>query len=509
MKVAKRKPYWMNSGQVETFFKDYRNDIHQYTVSFASVFYKVMTVVLLLLLTIAFCLPLILGLPNIFYHLKPFLATYTIYMALCHIIFTRFIQKSVTASVLFTQITLILFGVLLLWLNFYTSESLAVFMPVYFVLFPMLVTVSVPVLMLDIAIMYVITIVGTLIFKPAGIAMEDIINITICMAAGFFMGCKNIRSRLNEIKSLSNKSKSNAIQKSVIDALIDEYECLATADFDNDEINVLLINDSFSMNKENLLKIGSLSDRIREFAETEVHPDDKKRYLASMSKENVVNHMKTNDSLAVNYRVLKHDQEPYVQTKLIKDIYAPKDANKFVMTHRSIDNEVKMEQMISNVLKLASQDSLTGVRNRTAYNNDLEQLKKKLSSGEQKEAGIVLVDVNWLKETNDRMGHASGDELLKSVCNVICSIYKHSPVYRIGGDEFAVLMSSYDLKIRDKLLELATNATARTKYGVSFATGMAVLTEEDASFDDTIKRADLAMYKNKRDIKGPLTSNES
>ena len=498
----------MNSGQVETFFKDYSNDIHQYTVSFASVFYKVMTVVLLLLLTIAFCLPLILGLPDIFYHLKPFLATYTLYMAFCHLIFTRFIQKSVTASVLFTQITLILFGVLLLWLNFYTSESLAVFMPVYFVLFPMLVTVSVPVLMLDIAIMYVITIVGTLIFKPAGIAMEDIINITICMAAGFFMGCKNIRSRLNEIKSLSNKSKSNAIQKSVIDALIDEYECLATADFDNDEINVLLINDSFSMNKENLLKIGSLSDRIREFAETEVHPDDKKRYLASMSKENVIDHMKMNDSLAVNFRVLKNEQEPYVQTKLIKDIYAPKGSNKFVMTHRSIDNEVKMEQMISNVLKLASQDSLTGVRNRTAYDNDLEQLKKKLSSGEQKEAGIVLVDVNWLKETNDRMGHSSGDELLKSVCNVICSIYKHSPVYRIGGDEFAVLMSSYDLKIRDKLLELAINATARTKYGVSFATGMAVLSEEDASFDDTIKRADLIMYKNKREIKDSSSTTE-
>ena len=160
-----------------------------------------------------------------------------------------------------------------------------------------------------------------------------------------------------------------------------------------------------------------------------------------------------------------------------------------------------MEQMISNALKLANLDSLTGVRNRTAYDADLQHLKEMLASKEQKEAGIVMVDVNWLKDTNDKMGHTAGDELLKCVCNMICSIYKHSPVYRIGGDEFAILLSSYDLRIRDKLLDTARNAASKTRYGVSYAIGMAVLKEQDASFDDTIKRSDSEMYKNKKEIK--------
>lgn len=493
--------YWMRAGQEPTFFKDYRNDIHQYTISFASVFYKIMAVVFFLLLVLVYFLPLIFNLPQFIHNLRPFLAVYTSYMALCYIIFTLCVQKFVTGSFIFTQATLLMFGVLLLWLNFYTSEQLAVYMPVYFVLFPMLVTVPVPVLIFDILVLFVLTIAGTLTFKSSEVIYHDIISTSICMAAGFFIGCKNIRSRLNEIKSLSVKSKSNAIQKSVIDALIDEYECLATVDFDNDTINILLVTDDFSNNKQDLMGIESLSARIKEYAEIDVHPDDRKRYLATMSKENVLEHMKHEKALAVNYRVLKNGQEPYVQSKLIKDLSALPGENKFVLIHHSIDTEVKMEQMISNALKLANLDSLTGVRNRTAYDADLQHLKEMLASKEQKEAGIVMVDVNWLKDTNDKMGHTAGDELLKSVCNMICSIYKHSPVYRIGGDEFAILLSSYDLRIRDKLLDTARKAASKTRYGISYAIGMAVLEEQDASFDDTIKRSDSEMYKNKKEIK--------
>lgn len=506
MRAKTKMSYWIRAGQEPTFFKDYRNNIHQYTVSFASAFYKTMTAVFFLLLVLIYSLPFIFNMPQFVIHLRPFLAVYTSYMALCYIIFTLFVQKSVTGSFIFTQVTLLMFGVLLLWLNFYTSEQLAVYMPVYFVLFPMLVTVPVPILIVDILVLFVLTVTGTILFKSTEIVYHDIISTSICMAAGFFIGCKNIRSRLNEIKSLSVKSKSNALQKSVIDALIDEYDCLATVDFDNDKINILLVTDDFSTDNESLMGIDSLSTRIKEYAETDVHPDDKKRYLATMSKENVLEHMKHEKALAVNFRVLKNGQEPYVQSKIIKDLSAPPGENKFVLTHRSIDNEVKMEQMISNALKLASLDSLTGVRNRTAYDVDLHQLKERLASKEQKEAGIVMVDVNWLKDTNDEMGHSAGDELLKSVCNVICSIYKHSPVYRIGGDEFAILLSSYDLRIRDKLLDMARNSASKTRYGVSFAIGMAVFDEQDESFDDTIKRSDSEMYKNKKEIKSAASS---
>ena len=505
MKFAQRVSHWLNAGLDASFFRTYKEDIHKYTVSFISTFYKIMTTVFVLIVVATLCLPDIPPLQHI-RALVPFGITYAAYMALCLILYCTLIKKNIKASFLFSQITLILFGFLLLWLDFSTADNLAVFIPVYFAFFPMLLTVPVPALMLDLAILYIVTIAGTIIFKEPRIVVEDIVNISICLAAGFFIGCKNIRSKLAEIQANSNTKSYSAMQKSVIDALIDEYSCLATVDLDKDTINIMLVNDDFSTYTNSLLTIGSFKERVKEFARLNVHPDDKKRYLVTMSKDNILEHMKTEKSLAINFRVVNNGQELYVQSKLIKDISVPAGGNKFVLTHRSIDNEVKMEQMITNTLRLASLDSLTGVRNRTAYDADVKELKERLNSGEQKEAGIVLVDVNWLKETNDKMGHTAGDDLLRSVNNVICSIYKHSPVYRIGGDEFAVLMSSYDLLIREKLLGLARNATAKTKYGVSFASGMAVFEAPDVTFDDTIKRADNEMYKNKKEIKSAASS---
>ena len=500
MTFAQRVSYWFYAGQDPVFFRTYRKEIHQYTIAFVSVFYKVMTTVFAAIILFTLILP---DTPDMEHvrDLTPFGVVYTAYMALCLILFTAVIQNHIKASFWFSQITLLVFGGLLLWLDFSTPINLAVFIPVYFALFPMLLTVPVPTLLLDMILLYIPTVAGTFICKTPNIALEDIINTTICFAAGFFLGCKNIRSKLAEIKTMSTKDSYSALQKSIIDALIDEYESIAFADFDHDTINSVLIKDDFSTNTDILLSIDSLSGRIKEFAEIDVHPDDKKRYLSTIEKQSVIQHMDANDSLVINYRVITNGQPKYVQTKLIKDSSVEKGVHRYILCHRSIDAEVRMEQMMTDAIKLASQDSLTGVRNRMAYDHDLEQLQKKLSSGMQKDAGIVMVDVNWLKETNDQLGHSAGDELLKNVSDVVCGIYKHSPVYRIGGDEFAVILSFHDLRIRDKLIDMAKNTAAKTKFGVSFAIGMAVFDENDKSFDDTIKRADDAMYQNKKEIK--------
>ena len=504
MNFPERVSDWLHAGQDADFFRTYRTEIHNYSVSFLSVFYEIMTVVFILILLGTFLIP---DTPtmNHIKDLTPFGAVYTGYMAICYLLFSTIIRKNIKASFLFIQISLVLFGVLLLWLDFCTAGSLAVFIPVYFALFPMLLTVPVPVLMLDLAILYIISLVGTVVFKEPRIAIEDIINITICLIAGFFIGCKNIRSKLAEIKTLTYNELLSTQQKSVINALMDEYDCLAIADYDKDTINKVLVSENFIMNLNALKGITILSKLLNNFADLAVHPDDKKRYLETIEPNNVFEHMKDNRVLVINYRIMNNGTEEYVQSKFIKDPSLPADSHRYVLCHRSIDNEVRMEQMISDALLLANHDPLTGVNNRTAYNAEVARIQQRLDSGSQKEAGIAMFDVNWLKETNDYNGHDAGDELLRNVCSEICSIFKHSPVYRIGGDEFAVLLSPYDIKIRDKLMERARNTTVRTEKGPSFASGMAVYAKPDESFHDTIKRADEEMYKNKREIKDPYT----
>ena len=87
---------------------------------------------------------------------------------------------------------------------------------------------------------------------------------------------------------------------------------------------------------------------------------------------------------------------------------------------------------------IAITDDLTGIHNRTAYSNHIEELEK---SDKVNGLGIILFDIDNFKAINDKKGHLAGDEVLKLVAKVLTSVFP-SPkceVYRIGGDEFAVL----------------------------------------------------------------------
>ena len=88
--------------------------------------------------------------------------------------------------------------------------------------------------------------------------------------------------------------------------------------------------------------------------------------------------------------------------------------------------------------KLALTDDLTGIYNRTAYSEHINKIQNSHSS---EFFGIVVFDVDDFKVINDNEGHLEGDEILKFVAQSIKSIFKPpmNSVYRIGGDEFAVI----------------------------------------------------------------------
>ena len=116
--------------------------------------------------------------------------------------------------------------------------------------------------------------------------------------------------------------------------------------------------------------------------------------------------------------------------------------------------------------------------------------------------------MNWLKETNDVYGHDMGDKLIVSVAKVISGVFKRSPVFRIGGDEFLAVLRHGDLEDCEKLfiqldLECAnTFVGEKTKIPISIARGFARFdSDKDLHFNDVFKRADYAMYENKRKSK--------
>ena len=180
--------------------------------------------------------------------------------------------------------------------------------------------------------------------------------------------------------------------------------------------------------------------------------------------------------------------------------------NRILSTYRM---NLKLTALNDRLSELLNRDPMTLVKNRVAYENHRLELNEKLMAGELKETAFVMFDVNDLKRMNDNYGHEKGDEYIKNSCDLICSTYTHSPIFRIGGDEFMAVLTGRDFKNRDKLLskfrekvkEMAGSDKAPEER-VSIASGMAVYDPKtDDHVDKVLKRADEEMYINKRLMK--------
>ena len=111
---------------------------------------------------------------------------------------------------------------------------------------------------------------------------------------------------------------------------------------------------------------------------------------------------------------------------------------------------------------------------------------------------------------NDRYGHDKGDIYLKTACRAISDVFKHSPVFRVGGDEFTVILRNEDFRNMGSLLKEfdknadKINASADEPWEhVCISKGFAVFDPSDENtVAEVMQRADKLMYENKRDRKG-------
>jgi diguanylate cyclase (GGDEF)-like protein len=155
-------------------------------------------------------------------------------------------------------------------------------------------------------------------------------------------------------------------------------------------------------------------------------------------------------------------------------------------------------------------DALTSVRNKGGFNDYIQGLQERLDSKEPLAFAVIILDCDNLKTVNDQYGHDKGDVYIKTASELICGVFKRSPVFRIGGDEFAVVLENEDYQNRKELTELfdkkaeEIRASTENKWEqVSVALGMAEYDpQSDTSVDDVIHRADKTMYENKRTRKG-------
>ena len=165
-----------------------------------------------------------------------------------------------------------------------------------------------------------------------------------------------------------------------------------------------------------------------------------------------------------------------------------------------------LKNYISDLNGLAYSDALTSVRNKGAFDIYLKRLQDKMDKKDGlTEFAIAILDCDNLKGMNDNHGHEKGDIYLKNAANLICRVFQSSPVFRIGGDEFAIVLQNDDYRNREELkCRFEEESAEICTYSenpwdkVSVAIGIAEYDpKNDVKIESIIKRADRLMYGDK------------
>ncbi|WP_158589564.1 GGDEF domain-containing protein [Butyrivibrio sp. CB08] len=158
----------------------------------------------------------------------------------------------------------------------------------------------------------------------------------------------------------------------------------------------------------------------------------------------------------------------------------------------------------------ANKDSLTGIRNRQSYDTEVSKIEWNIESKGFTRFGIGMVDMNFLKRINDTYGHEKGNLAIIKLCTVVCKTFAHSPVFRIGGDEFAIVLENEDYEDAEARVEEFKNILKKLEEDeslepwdrVSAAIGWSLFDPAtDKKVEDVFKRADSNMYENKKAMK--------
>jgi len=237
-----------------------------------------------------------------------------------------------------------------------------------------------------------------------------------------------------------------------------------------------------------------------------IHPDDQELILSVLTRDHLLSSLEVNRHFEIDYRMVIKDETQHARITVRKS----SDAEHFIIGVENIDEVVRKEKehltALNNERELARRDGLTGVKNKIAYNELIKSVQNNINNGvDYLPFAIAVCDLNYLKKTNDTLGHKAGDDLLRAGCKIICDVFDHSPVFRIGGDEFAVFIRGDDyanLSELEKSFKEQILKNNESGEGPVVAIGIALFEQgRDVKVTEVFDRADSLMYENKRHLK--------
>ena len=288
-----------------------------------------------------------------------------------------------------------------------------------------------------------------------------------------------------------------------VTALTGDFICIFAIDPENDHfVRYTLAEDYRYLGLDS--EGDNFFEKLKEKVLENIYIEDIDHFLALSSKEKVCKTIETDGVYSLNIRYMYQGSIKYA---CIKASYILEEQKQIlILGIVDIDAQVRKDQdyfkSLAEMSKIANFDSLTGVKNKHAYIDVEAKLNRFIEEKEDVEFATIVFDINGLKEINDTLGHQAGDEYIKSGCSIICNFFKHSPIYRIGGDEFVVIAQGRDYQNVDHIMAEfeKTNLDNQKNDKVVIACGAARYNGE-RNVAGVFDKADKRMYENKRQLK--------
>ena len=315
------------------------------------------------------------------------------------------------------------------------------------------------------------------------------------------MGVFNVDKQIRHEQSIAKEKEAFG---DIIRAMAQMYEVIVYVDVITGEYREYSHSDRYTK-----LDISTGGDDffadIQRNMRDNVYHEDLPMMAESMKKENLLKSLAETGTTTLSYRLLREGKPMYVTLFAVR----PKeDSDHIIIAVANVDaskrREIAYKEALGSAMDLASRDALTGVKNKHAYVKAEMEMDGLIAEGHCPDFAVLVADVNGLKTVNDTKGHHAGDEYIKAACKLICTTFKHSPVFRIGGDEFTVIMKGSDFEDRELLLaQLNDKMSKNANAGLVTAAAGASCYERgrDMRMQDVFERADNAMYENKKNFR--------
>lgn len=316
---------------------------------------------------------------------------------------------------------------------------------------------------------------------------------------------ENINAEVIAEQAFMESQKNSITYSAIAETLASHYDIIYYINIENGDYAEFTTNNIYG-NLEMQEEGHDFFADAKVNAEAAVHPEDKERVLAVLTKDHLITALEDLKQYSIDYRLMINGAPQYTRMTVMFS----SDHIHFIIGVENVTEEIRKEEEHLLALKtaneLARRDELTGAKNKNAYKELEASIQKNMDIGmDYLPFAFVVCDLNNLKQINDTFGHKAGDEYICAASKLIFDIFDHSPVFRIGGDEFVAVLTERDYTDREHLLEVLRSQVLENKKtgkGPVIASGLAVYdAEKDLKVSDVFDRADNLMYKNKKELK--------